>query len=131
RLEKWMNHEGLWTEPMYRETVFIVLAFLLFFGTGLFLLSKRGANFLSAWASLKSWLFTAPLVLFFFALPSPWPLIFAVLFGIFGAKTYYQMVGMYHRSWFVWLTYISISALGLMIYYGYDQFYNLMPMIFF
>lgn len=40
------------------------------------------------------------------------------------------MVGIYHRTWFVWLTYLFIFTLGYMIYENKIRYYNLMPMIF-
>ncbi len=85
---------------------------------------------MAGWASLKSWLFLAPLILLVLASPSPWPLVFLALVGIASAKTFFQMVGIYHRSWFVWATYLSIAALGYLVYNEDLELFNLSPMIF-
>ena len=122
---------GLWQNPRYVETASLILGSLVALSIFVFFLRRRGKPFTSAWASLKSWLFVAPLLFLTFALPKPWPLIFVTWMGILAAKSFYQMVGMYHRSWFVWVTYLFIMSLGYMIYADYQtRFYDLSPMIF-
>jgi phosphatidate cytidylyltransferase len=122
---------GLWQDPLYRQTALILVGFLLTLGLVIFLLSKHGPLMNSAWASLKSWIFVIPFVFAILALPKPWPLVFMVLLSLQSAKTFFQMVGAYHRSWFVWTTYIFIILQGYIIYHpplGY--LYDLTPMIF-
>lgn len=121
---------GLWNNEMYRETAALVMGGLVVLSLIVFLLKQKGPPYTSAWASLKSWLFVGPLLFATFALPKPFPLIFVTWMGVLSAKTFFQMVGMYHRSWFVWTTYLFIFSLGYIIYEGRLEYYNLMPMIF-
>lgn len=121
---------GLWHNPQYVETAGLIIGSLLLLSVLMFFLRRRGPPFTSAWASLKSWLFVAPMLFAMFALPEPWPLLFVTWMGVLSAKSFFQMVGMYHRSWFVWVTYIFIFALGHIVYHGQLEYYNLSPMIF-
>ena len=121
---------GLWANPRYVETAALVVGSLMILGLICFALRTRGAPYPSAWVSVKSWLFVAPLLFCIFALPKPWPLVFVTWVGVLSTKSFFQMVGMYHRSWFVWVTYLFIFALGHIIYHGELEYYNLMPMIF-
>jgi len=113
----------------YRQTVLIVLSVLFVSGTLLFLLRKTGYYFISAWASIKSWLFAAPLLFLAFALADPGPLVVLTLIAIYGAKAFFQIIGMFHRSYFVVICYLGILALGLCTYFQRIEFYNLMPMM--
>ncbi|OFZ11494.1 MAG: hypothetical protein A2Z20_12510, partial [Bdellovibrionales bacterium RBG_16_40_8] len=126
-----MNEVGLWRNDYYVETVTAVVLFFFVVGAVAYLMQLRNPKWIGVWASIKSWVVTSPVIFFFIALPSPWPLIFIVFIAIFGAKTFFRMTGMYHRSWYVWLTYIFIGIQGYSIYRGYDRFFNIMPMIFF
>lgn len=121
---------GLWNNQLYRETAALVMAGLIVLSILVFLLKRKGPPYTSAWASLKSWLFVGPLLFAAFALPKPFPLMFVTWMGVLSAKTFFQMVGMYHRSWFVWTTYVFIFSLGYIIYTDHLEYYNLMPMIF-
>lgn len=125
-----MNEIALWKNHFYVQTVSAVVVFFFIVGAVAFFLQKKDPKWIGVWASIKSWVVTSPLVFFFAALPSPWPLIFIVLVAISGAKTFFRMTGMYHRSWFVWLTYVFIGIQGYLIYKGHDLFFNIMPMIF-
>jgi phosphatidate cytidylyltransferase len=107
-----------------------VITFIILVGATLRLISPKSQHFAAAWASVKSWFFVAPILFVVFALPSPWPLVFLVLVGIFSAKTFYQMVGMYHRSWFIWATYLFMIALGYATYKQVGTAYDIAPMIF-
>lgn len=126
-----MSETALWGEALYQETALLVLGFLIPLSILLWALKKKSPVFNAAWASVKSWLFVAPLLFAVFALPSPWPLVFLTLVGIASAKTFFQMVGMYHRSWFIWVTYIFIVGIGYLIYEGKTDQYDLLPMLFF
>ena len=121
---------GLWATYRFRETAALIIGSLLLLSIVFFFLRRRGAPYSSAWASLKSWLFVAPMLFAIFALPRPWPLLFMTWMGVLSAKSYFQMVGMYHRSWFVWVTYVAIALLGYITYSGTLELYNLSPMIF-
>jgi phosphatidate cytidylyltransferase len=121
---------GLWNNPRYVETAALIIGSLIVLSIFAFLLKRKGPPYTSGWASLKSWLFVAPLLFAAFALPKPWPLLFVTWMGVLSAKSYFQMVGMYHRSWFVWATYLGIFSLAHIIYHGQLEFYNLSPMIF-
>src|SRR3954465_3820156 len=108
---------GLWNNPRYVENAAIVIGSLILLSVIAYLLKRQGPPYTSAWASLKSWLFVAPLLFAMFALPKPWPLIFVTWVGVLSAKSFFQMVGMYHRSWFVWVTYVFIFGMGYFIKY--------------
>lgn len=121
---------GLWNNPRYLETAGLVLGVLILLTLFVYLLQRKGAPVATAWASLRSWLYVAPILFACFALPKPLPLVFVTLVAILSSKAFFQMVGMYHRSWFVWVTYIFIAALGHLIKIGELDLYNLTPMIF-
>lgn len=125
-----MSSEALWGNPIYQETAGLVIAFIAFVGVILFAFRQKNAHMAAAWASVKSWFFVAPLLITVFGLPSPWPLVFLVLVGIFSAKTFYQMVGIYHRSWFVWATYLFLAAIGYATYRRFHAAYDIAPMVF-
>ncbi|MDB2426065.1 phosphatidate cytidylyltransferase [bacterium] len=125
-----MSDISLWSSPLYRETVIVVLAFIFIIALGLFFLRNKNAHFTAAWASVKSWLITAPIILMVFGFPKPWPLVFLVMVSIYASKLFFQMTGMYHRSWYVWTCYVAQIVMGYLIYTKNDLLYNLMPMIF-
>lgn len=116
-------------DPIYRETVLIILSVLFASGLIVYLSRKTGYYFVSAWASVKSWLFAAPILFLGFALPNPYPLVILVMMGIYGAKAFFQIIGMFHRSYFVLICYAGIIALGVSCYYQRIGFFNAMPMI--
>ncbi len=116
-------------DPDYRKTVAIVLSIIFGSGILLFFLRKTGYYFVSAWASIKSWLFAAPFMFLGFATPDPWPLAMLVLVAIYGAKAFFQIIGMFHRSYFVLICYGGIIALGVSCYYQRLEAYNGMPML--
>lgn len=125
-----MTETALWGEALYKETALLVLGCLIPITIVLWALRKKNL-FNAAWASVKSWLFVAPFLFFVLGLPPPWPLVFLTLVGIASAKTFFQMVGMYHRSWFIWVAYIFILGTGYLIYMGRTEYYDLLPMLFF
>lgn len=124
-----MTSESLWTNEIYRETCALVVGVLFVLGIGLFYTRNRNTHTQASWASIKSWLFAAPVLLIFCGLPSPWPLVILVLVAMLGVKTFFQMLGMYHRSYFVWTAYVSIIGLGLAIHFHVREVYNVAPMI--
>ncbi|MCB0421916.1 MAG: phosphatidate cytidylyltransferase [Bdellovibrionales bacterium] len=122
---------SLFYDRAYWETVGEVLLFLVVCRIGIYFLKKFITDKTArAQASINSWLFAAPFMLLACGLPSPGPIIVLGLLSIFGTKTFFRMTGMYHRSWFVWLTYgLQIVLLLLIHFQEADRFYNMMPMI--
>ncbi len=116
-------------DPVYLKTTLIVLAVIFGSGALVFFLRKKNAYFVSAWASIKSWIFAAPLLFLAFAIPAPGPLVVLTLFAIYGAKAFFQILGMYHRYYFVLTCYGGIVGLALCAYFGRLNLYNQMPMI--
>ena len=107
----------------------IVLSFLFISGLLVYFLRQKNYYFVVSWASIKSWLFLAPILFGVLGLPEPWPLIALTLVSIIGAKIFFQLMGMYHRSLFVVMCYAGIVALGWCVWAGRLDLYNLTPMI--
>ncbi len=123
-------HLSLWQDPLYRQTFYIVMGFLGSLTFILFFFRNRSTHMQAGWASVRSWLIAAPILLGVLGLNGYWPLIILTLLAIWGAKIFFQMMGMYHRSNFVWATYIGILALGFFIQIGRKDLFNISPMIF-
>jgi phosphatidate cytidylyltransferase len=117
-----------WNDPVYRQTALTVLSVIFVSGAIVYFLRKKNYYFVSAWASIKSWIFAAPLLFLAFALPEPGPLIVLTLLAIYGAKAFFQIMGMYHRHYFVLICYIGIYGLAVCAYYERIDVYNQMPM---
>jgi len=117
-----------WSSPIYQQTVIIVLSII--FGSGLIVYFLRQLNyyFTSSWASIKSWLVVAPVLLILMGLPDPLPLLVLMAIAILGAKVFFQLMGMFHRSYFVLICYAGILALGVCAYFDRVDIYNVMPM---
>lgn len=118
-----------WYDPIYRQTVVTVLSIIFISGLIVYLFRQANHYFVSAWASIKSWLIAAPVLFLLLGLPQPWPLVVLTVIAIFGAKTYFQILGMYNRSSFVFLCYAGIAGLGLACYHDSLNAYNNMPMV--
>lgn len=118
-----------WSSPVYQQTVIIVLSII--FGSGLIVYFLRQLNyyFTASWASIKSWLVVAPILFILMGLPNPLPLLVLMVIAIMGAKVYFQIMGMFHRSYFVLICYAGIAALAACSYYNRVDIYNVMPMI--
>lgn len=125
-----MTQPSLWSDPLYRQTVYLVVGVLAVVGVGLFPFRNKNTHTQAHWASLKSWLFAAPILMGLCGLASPWPLVILTCIAAWGAKIFFQMTGMYHRSNFVWATYIAVVALAFAIHYDQGVLYDLAPMIF-
>lgn len=121
---------GLWDNDVYVQTISNILAFLFTIGAFIFYMQKRNPKWIAAWASIKSWIIVAPILFFAAGLAMPWPFLLLAVACIYGTKTFFRMTGMYHRSWFVWSTYVAIAIQAYLVYYGFDRFFNLTPMIF-
>ncbi len=124
-----LNLPTAWESPVYQKTVFIVLSIIFISGLIVFFFRKKNYYFVTSWASIKSWLIAAPVLFFFMGLPDPWPLICLTTLAIYGAKIFFQLMGMFHRSYFVVICYLGIVGLGLCSWYNKIDLYNLMPMI--
>lgn len=120
-----------WNSPIYQQTVMIVLSLIFIGGAIVFFFRTKNYYFVSAWASIKSWLIAAPLLLLFLGTPDPWPMLVLTVLAIMGAKIFFQIMGMFHRSYFVLTCYAGIIGLFLCSWYGREDLYNLMPMIVF
>jgi len=118
-----------WESLVYRETALIICVFLFIAGFINYLLRKKNHYSFSAWMSLRSWLIVAPLLFALMGLKSPWPMVVLTLIAIMGAKVYFQIMGMFHRSYFIWICYAGIIGLGFACHYNQLTIYNEMPMI--
>ncbi|MBC7753453.1 MAG: phosphatidate cytidylyltransferase [Moraxellaceae bacterium] len=118
-----------WNSPAYQQTVLIVLAVIIMASVINYLLRKKNQYSMLAWASLKSWLIMAPIMFLIMGIKSPAPTIFLTLLGIYGAKVFFQIMGMFHRSTFVHICYAGIIGLGYSAYTDNLTLYNVMPMI--
>jgi len=121
---------SLWNDPLYRETSLLVLGTLFAVGIGFFIIRNRSTHTQASWASIKSWLFATPILLITCGLSEPWPLVALTVASILGVKIFFQMLGIYHRSLFVWSTYIGLIGLALAIHFRHLDLYNVAPMIF-
>jgi phosphatidate cytidylyltransferase len=120
---------GAWSSPIYQETATIVLSLLFVSGIIIYFLRKKNYYFVVSWASIKSWLILAPFLFAIFGLPEPWPLVVLTLLAIYGAKVFFQLMGMYNRSYFVLICYAGILALAASIYFDRVDVYNIWPMV--
>jgi phosphatidate cytidylyltransferase len=118
-----------WSDPVYQKMVLIVLSIIFVSGLGVYFLRQKNYYFNASWASIKSWLIAAPILFFLMGLPSPFPLVALVGIAVIGAKVYFQLMGMFHRSYFVLICYAGIIALGVCAYFDRLDIYNVMPMI--
>ena len=59
---------------------------------------------------------------------APIPIIFLTMLAIYGAKVYFQILGMYHQTFFVYICYLGIIGLGLFSQMNNLTVYNEMPM---
>lgn len=94
------------TSDLFTKTAVYVFILLILIGAVLFFKRKRSAKYLATWTSWKNWLLLSPLVFLSLAIVRPWPLILLTLVIIQSIKSFFQVTGMYHRSAFVWSTYL-------------------------
>ncbi len=117
------------TDPIFRQTALTVIGIVFFSGVIVYFFRKKNYYFVSAWASIKSWLVAAPALFILFSFGNIWAQIMLVFIAIYGAKAFFQLMGMYHRSYFVLICYLGIIGLGLCAYYDQITLYNQLPMI--
>jgi phosphatidate cytidylyltransferase len=118
-------------EPKFIETAILIFATLVVINVTLTIINRRVPQFKKGAASTLSWLFTVPFIFLFAGMAWPYPLIILCLVSIYGAKNFFQMTGMYHRTNFVWATYFGIIFSTYCIYEYYIEIFNLMPMFMF
>lgn len=121
----------MWNDPVYVQTFSIVMGVLLSLTVVFFFLRQRNTHAQAGWASLISWSIATPILFALVAAPWPWALVGLCIVAILGLKIFFQLTGMYHRSYFVWASYLGIAALGYLVHDGSRELYNTMPMIFF
>jgi phosphatidate cytidylyltransferase len=121
----------MWNDPVYFQTFSIVMGVLLTLTTIFFFLRDRNTHTQAGWASLISWSIATPVLFGLIAAPWPWALVFLGIAAIMGLKIFFQLIGMYHRSYFIWASYFGVIALCYLVYDGSRELYNTMPMIFF
>lgn len=121
----------LWSEPLFQGIVFITHAFIISLVGVYYAIYRRRPEFKSSFASVLSWLLIAPIIFFMLGLAWPFPLILITLIAIYGAKVFFQMAGMFHRSYFVLVCYFGIIISSLAIYFDYQRLFELMPPLFF
>lgn len=119
----------LFNDHIFRQTTFIVLSIIFLSGLIVYFFRKKNHYFVIAWASIKSWLFLAPALFIVFSFPFPIPLVILVIMSIYGAKAFFQIMGMFQRSYFVLICYAGIIALGVCSYYNNLTIYNEIPMV--
>ncbi|WP_413586653.1 phosphatidate cytidylyltransferase [Bdellovibrio sp. HCB274] len=124
-----LNIPAAWESHIYRQTVLIVLSIIFASGAVVFFFRNKNYYFVQSWASIKSWLIAAPLMFLVMGLPTPWPLVCLTALAILGAKIFFQIMGMFHRSNFVLICYAGIVGLAACIYFDRVDIYNVMPMI--
>lgn len=118
-----------WENHIYRQTVLIVLSIIFASGLIVFFFRQKNYYFVQSWASIKSWLIAAPLMFLAMGMPEPWPLVALTALAILGAKIFFQIMGMFHRSYFVMICYAGIIGLGVCAWYDRLDIYNAMPMV--
>lgn len=118
-------------EDKFQETALLTFGFVLILNIVLSLLKKKTAAFKAGAASTLSWLFIIPLIFICAGMVWPYPLILLCVVSIYGAKNFFQMTGMYHRSNFVYACYLAIIFSTYCVYEKYVDIFNLMPMLMF
>ena len=117
-----------WNDPAYQQTSLIVLL-AIFIGAAINFFFRKKSHFsMVAWASIKSWLVLAPLMFGLMGLRSPFPILVLTAFALYGAKVYFQILGMFHQSFFVYICYAGIVGLGIFGQLNNLTLYNEMPM---
>ena len=117
-----------WDDPAYQQTALIVLL-AIFIGAAINFFFRKKSHFsMVAWASIKSWLVLAPLMFGLMGLRSPFPILVLTAFALYGAKVYFQILGMFHQSFFVYICYAGIVGLGIFGQLNNLTLYNEMPM---
>jgi phosphatidate cytidylyltransferase len=118
-------------EEKFLQTAAITFSFVLIINILFNLMKKKSVAFKAGAASTLSWLFIIPLIFVLAGTAWPYPLAILCVVSVYGAKNFFQMTGMYHRSNFVYACYFAIMFSTYCIYKNYIDLFNLMPMILF
>ena len=118
-----------WETTAYQQTAVIVLVVIFLGGAINFFFRKSNHYSMVAWASIKSWLVLAPIMFLFMGLRPPIPIIMLTIMALYGAKVYFKILGMFHKSYFVWICYLGIIGLGIFSQVNNLAVYNEMPMM--
>lgn len=124
-----MYSEYLIFDPFYVQNFGFIAGFLLILGLPLYFFKNSGVYYQAAWSSVVSWFYVLPFVFVVFGLPEPAPILVIGLMSIYALKTFYQMTGMYHRDWFVNLSYCLITLGTFFIYKQERHIFVALPMI--
>lgn len=116
-------------DRFYLENFGLIAAFLILLGTIVFFLKDKNVHYQVAWSSIVSWSYVLPVIFILFALPSPWPVAVLAILSIYALKTFFQMTGMYHRDYFVNLSYLLIALGAYLIYTDQKDFFMALPMV--
>ena len=123
-----LSSTAAWTSPIYQQSAVIVLLVIFMGGAINYIFRKKNHYSMVAWASIKSWLILAPIMFGLMGLKAPFPIIVLTLFALYGAKVYFQILGMFHESYFVYICYAGILGLGVFSQLNNLTLYNEMPM---
>lgn len=121
----------LWSQPLFLGIVFLTHAFIIGISIIYYILKRNSPNFKSSFSSVISWLLITPFLFLMLGMNWPFPLILITLISIYGAKIFFQMTGMFHRSYFVLACYFALIMSAYCIYMDYSRLFELMPPIFF
>jgi phosphatidate cytidylyltransferase len=119
-----------WSDPSFKKIAYTVTGSLALLWIAIFPFRKKVPSLAAAFASIQSWLIGAPLVFGLLGMGGNYPYYGITFLSILGAKEFFQITGIYHRSWFVWTTYIFIAGLGIAAANQNREIYNVLPMIF-
>lgn len=121
----------LWSEPLFLAVVTFTVGVIFSLTLIYYFLQKRQDHFRSSFSTLVSWLLVTPLLFVLLGMRWPFPLVLVTIISIYGAKIFFQMTGMYHRSHFVVACYLALILSSVFIYYGFDSLFDMMPPLFF
>lgn len=121
----------LWSEPLFLGIVVLTFALLLGLAIVFYFLQSRRPEFRSSLSSVVSWLFMAPFIFLFLGMKWPFPLVLITIIAIYGGKVFFQMAGLYHRSYFVLTCYAALLCCAGAIFTDNHKFFDLMPAMFF
>lgn len=121
----------LWSQPLFLGIVFLTFAFLTGMMIIYYFLQKKQDDFRSSFSTIVSWFLISPFLFLMLGMAWPFPLILTTIISIYGAKIFFQMTGMYHRSHFVIACYLALIVCGVCIYENSTSLFQLMPPLYF
>ncbi|MFK8139210.1 MAG: phosphatidate cytidylyltransferase [Bdellovibrionales bacterium] len=119
-----------WNDPVYREAMLIVFAFMATLGSALFPFRNKSHIYKAAWASWQSWMLALPVLFILIALEGYWPLAGFAVLATWGCREFFKMTGIYHKVWYLWTNFIFIWLTAYFIFIDNEQVFRLMPMIY-